>query len=228
MNTNIAGPTAHGTRLYNNALEDELDVVLLFKLPCYQFIEIYDNQDGYDMLDTSNVSTDLIMEDEKNYINRHYLQQWLKGIFENAFNEEPTGFYYKLSYELNDMRHTIFASSGSYNFSIDFVPGICILYEQNSVDWHAIPKLMPESKAKYSFMISNSEQEKYLLNDKDLKRAILLVQALCASKGLEKIYYYHLTNLVLSNDIEEYAKDNSLQDIFIEVCLIIYHPMSYI
>lgn len=179
------------------------------------------------MLNTSSVSTDLIMEDEKKYINRYYVQYWLKKIFEEAFNEVPTTYNFKLSYELNDMRHTIYASSGSYNFSIDFVPGFCISYEQNSVDWHAIPKLM-HGKAKYSFMISNSELEKYLLNDKDLKRAILLVQALCASKGLEKIHYYHLTNLVLSNDIEVYAKDNSLQDIFIEVCLIIYHPMSHI
>lgn len=199
----------------------------MLKLPFYERIQIFDNQDNYVMLDTSNIPNELIMEDNSSYINRFHLQQWLKSVFECAFNYcSPTldgvKDHYKLRYKLNKMRHTVYASSstGKNNFSVDFVPGIRVLYEGNSADWHAIPKLMPGSGAKYSFMISNSKQESDLLNDKNLKKAIILMQALCAAKGLEKIKYYHLMNLVLAKNIDEYAETATLQDIFIEVCSI--------
>lgn len=195
---------------------------------------MFENQDDYVMLDTTNIPNELIVDDEANNINRFYLQEWLKVIFERSFNDRhvtvstPFDHHIHLSYELNGMRHTIYASSGSVNFSIDFVPGINLLYEGKIEDWHAIPKLMPGSRAKYSFMISNSKLEEYLMNNKYLKRAVLLVQALCAAKGLKNIYYYHLMNLVLSNNIDKYAKTASLQGIFIKVCLNISYTMSHI
>lgn len=230
----ITGPTAHNTRLEKTDLEDEHDVVLVFKLPSYERIKLIDNQDDYVMLDTSNIPTKTIMEDNSNNINRFNLQQWLKSVFKCAFKSQSPPLkglrdHYNLNYELNTMRHTIYASSiyGNNNFSIDFVPGIRVMYEGNSVDWHAIPKLMRGRGAKYSFMISNSKKESDLLNDTDLKKALILMQALCAAKGLEKIKYYHLMNLVLAKNIHEYAKTETLQDIFIEVCSLTYRLMSH-
>lgn len=201
----------------------------MLKLPSFIRIKIIDNQDNYVKLDASNIPTELLMEDNSSYINRFHLQQWLKSVFECAFNYGSLPFngqkdYYNLSYKLDKMRHTVYATSSNSknNFSIDFVPGIRVLYEGNSADWHAIPKLMPGSGAKYSFMISDSKQECALLNDENLKKAIILMQALCAAKGLEKIKYYHLMNLVLAKNIDEYAETATLQDIFIEVCSITY------
>ncbi|XP_034480010.1 uncharacterized protein LOC117785861 [Drosophila innubila] len=226
------GASAHDTQLYGD--RGKFSVMLVLEIPHYTNIELYDNNDEYLMLDTTNVPTNLPIEDDSHYINRWFLQQWLKNIFWTLFEQYSMTVYgsryqtFNLSYQLREMRHTIFAKSDSEDFIIDFVPAIKIVNENypSSHNWHAIPKLMPGSQAKYSFMMSNTEYENRLLQDKDLKKALILMQLLCRSKGLYEIRYYHLMNLVIAKNIEEYASNHSLQDIFLEILCELYNAIN--
>jgi len=149
-------------------------------------------------------------------------------IFLKSFEYSKSAYGFSLSYQLRDMRHTIFAEKicGSEELIIDFVPAIKIVNEDYQTGWHAIPKLMPGSQANYSFMMSNTRYENSLMQDKDLQKALILTQVLCRAKGLNKIRYYHLMNLVISQKIDEYASEHTLQDVFIEVGLLYAHSMT--
>lgn len=208
----FSGASAHDTHLDNI---DKFSVMLVLEIPHYKNIELYDNNDEYLMLDVSNVPHNLPMEDDSHYINRWYLQQWLKDIFLNVCPMTIDGVF-NLSYKLRQMRHTVYAESNSVNLTIDFVHAIKIVNENHplSINWHAIPKLMPRCQANYSFMMSNTEFEERLLQDKVIKKALIVIQLLCRAKGLTKIRYYHLMNLVIANNIVDYASNHSLQYIF--------------
>ncbi|KAM8712388.1 hypothetical protein ACLKA7_012844 [Drosophila subpalustris] len=226
------GPAAHGTQLYGD--RGKFSVTLELEIPHYKEIALYGNNDEYLKLCVENVPHNLPMEDDCHYINRWFLQQWLKDKFLDLLKSSNMSVAvsycqtFSLSYQLRGMRHTIFAkpNSDSKELIIDFVPAIKVVKQDSSIDfWHAIPKLMPDSQANYSFMMSNTRYEKTLLEDNDLKNVMILMQLLCHAKGLTKIRYYHLMNLVLAKKIDFFATEHSLQYIFVEILRELYNAI---
>ncbi|XP_030563110.1 uncharacterized protein LOC115764166 isoform X2 [Drosophila novamexicana] len=204
---------AHRTRLYT---DDRYDVMLELLIPSYQKISSFENNDNYVCLDVSDVPYDLPISDQKDLINRHLLKNWLDDIFLKAFDRYINSFwgskYYELTYELHDMSHVVFARSKTRAFKIVFVPSIkCVLGAPVS----AITKLVPGSLAKYSFLPSQPEVEHNRLQVDVVRKALILLQALCEAKGLTEIRYYQLVNLGISPHVNKYAITTTLDDVFL-------------
>nr|XP_032292486.1 uncharacterized protein LOC116651020 [Drosophila virilis] len=88
------------------------------------------------------------------------------------------------------------------------------------------------SKGEY-YEFSLPEVERNRLQLDVVRKALILLQALCEAKGLTEIRYYHLMNMALSTHVNKYAITTTLDDVFLmllaELCDDVenQHPPHY-
>lgn len=222
----IFGSAAHEVRMYDN---DEYDVMIELEFPNYEQILVRPDQHRpgmvhlcFKQLDSHNFVEDTLL-DHRWYLKRKGVRNWMDSILSDLHDRliwvNNRRYAYRLHCERRKNCYTITATSENRQFSIDFVPAIKVLFE--GIDLQVVPKSMPGPKRSSgcTFMVHNIPEELDLFNGGGvmIQDAVILLKALCESKGLPKIRFYHLVSLALwlmdSEDIEEY----SLEDIFLDL-----------
>ncbi|KAH8299579.1 hypothetical protein KR044_003122 [Drosophila immigrans] len=209
QNDILFGGTAHNIRLYN---DDEYDVLMELRFPAHKRIIQWQSKDrpGFVFLDFSEACYDDMVayelaNNQKSYLDRSCLRNWLNNIFVDAMNRYDNVVYtdydrYTLKYIWRGITFTIYAKSPTRSFSIDFVPAVKI-ERVNSSTWYAIPKAMsgPGNTANFTYMISNSQAEELQVErcGSAMQDALRLMQALRNSKDLKKLRCYHMVTVAI-------------------------------
>nr|XP_017027513.1 uncharacterized protein LOC108078272 isoform X2 [Drosophila kikkawai] len=203
------GSAAHGIRMFDN---DEYDVMIELEFPNYHQILVRPDQHRpgmvhlcFDQLESHSFVEDTLLD------HRWYLK-----------NEEIRNLMDSILRDIQDRVncHTITATSADREIFIDFVPAIKVRFE--GVDLQVVPKSVPGPKRsrKCTFIVSNIREELSMLSGggRVMQDAVILLKALCESKGLPKIHFYHLVSLALwwLNDNED-SDEFSLEDLFIDL-----------
>ncbi|KAH8254768.1 hypothetical protein KR032_012062, partial [Drosophila birchii] len=220
------GSTAHGIRMDD---DKEYEMMIELEFPNYDQILVQPDQHRpgmvqlcFNQLDSHNFVKDTLL-DHRGYMKHEEIRIWMDSIL-SEIDDRPIWdsnrrFVYRLHYEYRGNCHTIMATSVDNQFSINFVPAIKVRFE--GVDLQVVPKSVPGPKrsSKCTFMVSNINGEvmSFKKGGAMIKKAVMLLKALCESYGLPKIRSYHLVSLALwsmeCKDIKEYK----LEDIFHDV-----------
>lgn len=211
--------------MYDN---DEYDAMIELEFPYWD--EIVARPDRYRPgmvhLDFKNLPFNDFtqdMLDRRGYLLREKVQGWMQSMLLNVYGRkvwgEGSNCYY-LRYKPGYGCHTIIAESDSRTFSIDFVPAIKVLDE----DWcecQVVPKYAEGPKRSHgcTFMVHDIMEETRLFQEGGelVQQAVMLLKALCETKGLPKIRNYHLVTCAISVIEYDGFQDFSLQDVFINV-----------
>ncbi|KPU75732.1 uncharacterized protein Dana_GF27958 [Drosophila ananassae] len=225
VNSICFGSSVHGIRMYNN---DEYDVMIELEFPFWSGIFARPDQyrPGMVHLDFKdlpfNQFTQDMLLDHRGYLLRSNVQTWMQSILLDVSGRQVWGegrnLYY-LRYKPGQCCHTIIAQSDSRTFSIDFVPAIKVMYD--GADLQVVPKYAegPKRSHNCTFMVTDILEEVRLFENGGelVQEAVMLLMALCETKGLPKIRKYHLvTCAILVMEYDDFY-NFTLADVFINL-----------
>ncbi|KAH8321452.1 hypothetical protein KR074_005089, partial [Drosophila pseudoananassae] len=219
------GSTAHGIRMYDN---DEYDVMLELEFPYYKNIFVRSDlyRPGMVHLDFKDLpfndfTQDLLLN-HRWYLLREKVQTWMQSILLDVSGRTVRGkgcssFY--LRYKPGYNCHTILAESDNHTFSIDFMPAIKVILNDRVCQVVPMAAEGPKRSHGCTFMVSDVLEEIRLFDEGGhlVQEAVMLVMALCETKGLPKIHKYHLVSCainVIARDDFDYL---DLQDVFLNI-----------
>ncbi|KAH8233759.1 hypothetical protein KR026_012093, partial [Drosophila bipectinata] len=219
------GSTAHGIRMYDN---DEYDVMLELEFPYYENICVRPDlhRPGMVHLDFKDLPyndfTEDLLLDHRCYLLREKVQTWMQSILIDVSGRTVTGKGYSsfyLRYKPGYNCHTIWAESDSHTFSIDFMPAIKVIFDD--MDCQVVPMAAEGPKRSHgcTFMVSDVREEIRLFEEGGMlvQKAVMLLRALCETKGLPKIHNYHLVTCAINVIARDDFADLNLETVFINI-----------
>ncbi|KAH8263959.1 hypothetical protein KR038_010395, partial [Drosophila bunnanda] len=224
------GSAFHGVRMYDN---DEYDVMIELEFRNYMQILVRPDQHRpgmvhlcFKQLDCNHLMEDTLLD------HRWYLKhEEIRDVIYSILNDNHDRLVrngnmdaYRLHCEPRGTCFTITATSVNRQFSIDFVPAIKVRFV--GVDLQVVPKSVPGPKRSSgcTFQVQNIRDELYLFEGGGvmIQQAVMLLKALCESKNLRKIRFYHLVSLTLwlmdRDDIKEYSLEYIFLNLLYDLC----------